>query len=86
MTDIKGREIELPDRRSVFVGTQDGNQSVFIQFVNGGAIQRFRLSREAADALVSILLDNTDDGRPASYPRPTGEPTWRWHVVKDIDA
>ena len=58
--EIFGRRIELPDARYVFVGkTERFPDEPGIIFANGMNVTSFRLSNEAKEALIKLLLDET---------------------------
>ena len=87
MSSIIGNEVKLPGDRSVFVGREDNNcDDYYIQFKNGAARQRFRISGEAAVALRQLLADDGSVGEPMSFPVEDGGVQWRWQVVKETDA
>lgn len=56
MTDITGRQVELSNGRSVFVGRSDSDDQTYIRFINSQAEEtRFKISPEARNALVTLL-------------------------------
>lgn len=85
--EIIGTTVDLPDHRSVFVGrSNDGSDHYYIQFKNGTARQRFKISAEAANILAELLRGEDCGGRETRFPVEKDMVQWRWQVVKDTDA
>ncbi len=87
MIEIKGRAVKLKNGRHVFVGQKEGCSDHYIEFKNGSAIQRFRLSDEAMDALLDIVANEM--GEPHNQTIHDDDQTgvhWRWQEVKVKDA
>jgi hypothetical protein len=55
--NITGRQIQLDDKRSVFVGQSDENDGLtYIKFINHeGDETRIKISKDARNALVTLL-------------------------------
>ena len=80
-TKIDGRQIALDDKRAVFVGQCacgrcGDDTSYFLQFDNGSARKRIKLSAEAAVALRSLLNRDHGCGEPKSYETDAAEFQW----------
>ncbi len=87
IAEITGNEIKLSGGRSVFVGRKDGDSDeYYIQFKNGPARRRFRISGEAACALLSLLADDGSVGEPLRFPAESDGLQWRWQTVRETDA
>jgi hypothetical protein len=67
--EIIGRKIDLPDRRQVFLGSDDNERGIhFIAFRNdAGVVTRLKISSEALTALIR-LATNEDAGLPFCEP------------------
>jgi len=63
MARIAGRKVQIDTVRHVFVGYAEGDlDTVFVEFKNSdGELTRLRLSKEAADALASLLVTGGPD-------------------------
>ena len=93
MAEIRGRKIDLPGGRSVFVGHRvssdfSTDESYYVQFTNGDTINRLRLSAEGMNALM-LLLGGNQAGKSHIFDveeKPGDSGHWRWQVVKDRDS
>jgi hypothetical protein len=88
-TDVKivGHILKLDKHRSVFVGgrADDDSASIYIEFRNRDAVERFCISTEAASALAQMLaFPNPALGESKTY-RVARKPTQReWQLVSNL--
>ena len=93
MAEIKGRKIDLPGGRSVFVGHRSSSdfsedRRFYVQFKNGEVEQRLCLSPEAVLALRKLTSIDGVHGEPQSFEFEDAKPEvhWRWRQAKEKDA
>ena len=94
MAEIRGRKIDLPGGRSVFVGHRvaadfSEDVSYYIQFKNGTTINRWRLTPEAVIALRRLTAIDGPHGDPQTFEieeKPGDSGHWRWQTVTEKDA
>ena len=84
---IAGRCVDLDDHRSVFVGERvgDAERHVFLQFKNGTAVERFRISQEAAVALRALLWPQSHLGAPKTDTVEPGPSVRTWQLVSSLE-